>query len=219
MSGFLACFTWSHSYWEAKSLFTWTDLEILHTSWVHNHIATTCYETTIASSHSLTEKHTLRYFHNYWGGWLYLLPCTLKSSTLIMATLFAVLGLSAIEILLAAPWTRTISTATHYKIEVSLTQTPTSKKSLTTSKTIQQTIHTPQKDENPKLKPSKNNQKTIQQTTLYNKRFTHLKLKQMKTSSKNRLITTKPYKKFIHFKQMKTWSKHPLITKQLQTIQ
>lgn len=95
----------------------------------------------------------------------------------------------------------------------------TSKKSLTTSKTVQQTIHTPQKDENPKLKPSKNKQKTIQETTLYNKRFTHLKLKQMKTSSKNRLITTKPYKKFIHFKQMKTWGKHPLITKQLQTIQ
>ena len=83
---------------------------------------------------------------------------------------------------------------------VSLTQTPTSKKSLTTSNTVQQTIHTPQKDENRKLKPSKNNQKTIQQTTLYNKRFTHLKLKQMKTSSKNRLISTKPYKKrFILF--------------------
>ena len=166
MSGFLACFTWSHSYWKAKSLFPWTDLEILHTSWVHNHIAATCYETTITSSRSSTQKHILRYFHNYWGGWLRLLSCTLKSSTLIMAALFTVRGLTAIEIFLAAPWTQTTSRATCYKIWLSLTQTLTTKKSLTTSNTVQQTIHTPQKDENPKLKPSKNNEKIIQQTTL-----------------------------------------------------
>ena len=126
--------------------------------------------------------------------------------------------ITTIKIFHVAPWTQTTITAAHYKIWVNLTQTPTSKQSLSTRKrTVQQTIHTPQKDEKPKLKPSKTNQKTVQHTTPYNK---HLQLKQMKTRGKNLLITTKPNKKDSHTSYrwkpaVKTWFSSKQTSKRL----
>ena len=79
------------------------------------HVATTCYKTSIVSSRRSTRKDALSYFENCWAGWLCFLSRTLKRSTQMMATISTIRGLTTIKIFNVAPWTRTTTTATHYK--------------------------------------------------------------------------------------------------------
>ena len=77
----------------------------------------------------------------------------MKRFTQMMATIPTIRGLTTIKIFNVAPWTRTTTTATHYKHQPG-TNTHN-------QETVQQTIHTPQTDE------TKPNQKTEQQQTTH----------------------------------------------------
>ena len=139
------------------------------------HVATTCYKTSIVSSRRSTRKDALSYFENCWAGWLCFLSRTLKRSTQMMATISTIRGLTTIKIFNVAPWTRTTTTATHYKHQPGTNQTT-------------------RKPYNKRFTRLKKMKLKLTRKPNNNKRLTHVQLKQIKTQSKSLLITTKPNK-------------------------
>ena len=143
------------------------------------HVATTCYKTSIVSSRRSTRKDALSYFENCWAGWLCFLSRTLKRSTQMMATISTIRGLTTIKIFNVAPWTRTTTTATHYKHQPGTNQTT-------------------RKPYNKRFTRLKKMKLKLTRKPNNNNRLTHVQLNQIKTQSKNLLITTKPKKNDPH---------------------
>ena len=176
MSVFLASFTWSHSYWGAKPLFTWTDLATLHASWVHNHM-----------SPLLVTKHRSS------------LPVVRheKKPWVISRTA----GLADF-VFFRAPWNVPPRWWPQFPQLGGLLRLKYStwhlghepRPRLLITNTNQEQTHTTRKPYNKRFTRLKKMKLNLTRKPNNNKRLTHVQLKQIKTQSKNLLITTKPNK-------------------------